>query len=100
MSDFEEYLDKDRRLIVLRSLHEQVGCTLNEALIQKALEIFAHRVTRTKVKSILRFLEEAGAVRITEVGGILIATLTQDGADHVERRRKPIDGISVPSLGS
>ncbi|MBX3447525.1 MAG: hypothetical protein KF765_12295 [Parvibaculaceae bacterium] len=95
---FSKYLEEDRRLVILRSLKEQLDATLNEVMLQKALETFGHRVSRDVVKAQLRWLDEVGAVSLTEVGGYLIATLKARGEEHVERRGF-IDGIAKPSLG-
>ena len=95
---FSRFLEEDRRLIILRSLKDQLDATLNEVLLQLALETYGHRVSRDVVKAQLRWLEEVGAVSLTETSGYLIATLKARGDEHVERRGY-IDGIAKPSLG-
>lgn len=95
---FDRFLDEDRRLIILRTLKEQLDATLNEVLLQRALSTFGHNVSRDVVKSQLRWLSDVGAVKVMETSGYLIASLTERGADHVARRSR-IDGIAPPSLG-
>lgn len=95
---FAEFIDEDRRLVILRALKDQIDGTLNETLLQRAMEAFGHRVSRDVVKSHLRWLADVGAVSLSEVSGYLIATLTARGDDHVERR-SVIDGILKPSPG-
>lgn len=96
MSDFAEHIAADARLVFLRTLHEETGGSLNEALLQKALEAFGLSRSRDFVRTQLRKLEELGAVKLSEAAGVLIATITRAGADHVERRTR-IEGIARPS---
>ncbi|MDO8838006.1 MAG: hypothetical protein Q7V31_03695 [Parvibaculum sp.] len=95
---FNAFLEQDRRLVILKSLAGQLNGTLNEVLIQRALDTFGHNVSRDAVKSQLRWLEAVDAVTLREASGYLIATLAPRGVDHLERRT-PIDGIAKPSLG-
>jgi hypothetical protein len=60
------------------------------------LETFGHRKSRDYLRDQLRWLEEMGAVTLTEAGTVLIAELTRRGRDHVERR-VVIEGIARPS---
>lgn len=95
---FAKFVDADRRLVILRSLQEQTDATLNEVLLQRALESWGHSVSRDVVKSHLRWLSDVGAVSLQDTSGYLIARLTARGEDHVMRRGF-IDGIALPSLG-
>lgn len=97
MSDFENYLAEDARLVILKELDRQTDGTLNEALLQKVLELFGHKRSREWVRTQLRKLADLGAVTITEAGSVLIATLRQAGRDHVQRRGV-IEGVARPSL--
>ncbi len=97
MSDFENYLAEDARLVILKELAMQTNASLNETILVKVLEKFGHNRSREWVRTQLRKLGELGAVSITEAGTVMIATLKQAGLDHVERR-SVIDGISRPSL--
>lgn len=103
MSDYDDYLTKDARLVILRELAKQSDGRLNESLVTGVLEIFGHRRSREWVRTQLRKLEELGAVKIAkidrpEVEPILVAAITRAGVDHVERRSF-IDGIARPSIG-
>jgi len=89
-----------RRLSILRVLAE-VGGTTNESILQTALETLGLQagLTRQKVRDDLRFLEDAGAVKIEWVGGSLaVATITLRGCE-IEKGREIIPGIKRPSLG-
>lgn len=98
MTDFDGFLTEDARLVILKALAKETNATLNEAILVKVLDTFGHRRSREWVRTQLMKLAELGAVRITEAGTVAIATLTQSGLDHVERRSR-ISGISIPSLG-
>jgi hypothetical protein len=99
MSDFDEFLTADARLVILKALAKETNCTLNETILTKVLDTFGHHRSREWVRTQILKLRELGAVRTTEAGTVVIATLTQAGLDHVDRR-SPIAGIAVPSLGA
>lgn len=88
----------EARLIVLRALAAEPRYSLNEALLQAELETFGIARSRAWVREELRRMEELAAVTITEAGSVLIATLTEKGRDHIERRLV-IDGVKRPSPG-
>jgi repressor of nif and glnA expression len=99
MSDFDQFLTEDARLVILKALSQESNATLNEAILTKILDRFGHNRSREWVRTQLLKLRELGAVRVMEAGTVLIATLTQAGLDHVDRR-SPIAGIAIPSLGA
>jgi hypothetical protein len=96
MTDFRQYIASDVRLIILRELASQPDYRLNETLLLRVLETFGHRKSRDYLRDQLRWLEEMGAVSLTEAGTVMIAELTRRGRDHVERRTV-IEGIARPS---
>jgi len=98
MSSFSKFMTEDRRLCLLRALVTETSNTLNESILQRAAEGHGHNVSRDVIKADLRWLEEVGALTNREVSGYLIATLTDRGLDHIERRTA-IDGIAKPKLG-
>ena len=96
--NYEERLVQDARLIMLRALAAQTDGRLNEVLLANELDRFGHRRSREWVRTQIECLRELGAVTVTApVETVKVATLTQLGLDHVERRRT-IDGIGRPSL--
>lgn len=99
MSGYPEHAAADARLVILRTLHGETSGTLNEVLLQKALETFGHNRTRDYVRTQLRALAELGAVSLREAGTVMIATIARAGADHVERRAV-IEGVLKPSPGA
>ena len=74
---FTEIVERESRLVALKMLAEQPDRRLNSSLMREALA-------------------EIGAVTLTEAGSVLIATLTERGLDHVERRII-LDGVKRPS---
>ncbi|SDA39265.1 hypothetical protein [Mesorhizobium qingshengii] len=96
MTDFDAYLTYDARLIILRELHKQTDGRLNEVLLTKALDAFGHNRSREWVRTQLRKLVELGAVKVTEIGTVMVAAITRSGVDHVERRAI-IEGVARPS---
>lgn len=97
MSDFNEHLTKDARLVILKELSKQTDNRLNEALLITVLDTFGHRRSRGWVRVQLRYLEDIGAVKITEAGSVFIAELRRAGQDHVDRRIE-LEGVARPSL--
>lgn len=85
------------RLIMLRDLSEQPDQRWNSALLREDLEgRWGINKTRDWVHDELRWLADMGAVTIKSVASVVIATLTQKGLDHVERRLV-ITGVARPS---
>ncbi|TPL49102.1 hypothetical protein FJ937_16585 [Mesorhizobium sp. B2-4-4] len=96
MTDFNDYLTEDARLVILRELNKQTDGRLNEVLLTKALDAFGHNRSREWVRTQLRKLAELGAVRVTEIGTVMVAAITRNGVDHVERR-SIIESVARPS---
>lgn len=94
---FNTIIEREARLVVLRMLAEQPDGRLNSSLMREELaERWAINRSRDWVHLQLRALEEIDAVNLTEAGSVLIATLTERGLDHVERR-VVLDGVKRPS---
>ena len=99
MSNYLDIIDQDVRLIILKALAEQDDYSLHSEILVMLLEGFGHNVTRDFVHNQLRWLEkEARAVSIIEAGSVLVATLTQRGLSHVQRKTR-LEGVKRPSPG-
>lgn len=96
---FDAFLAEDARLVILKALAQEQNNTLNEAILTKVLETFGHTRSREWVRTQILKLQELGAVKTMEAGTVVIASLTQSGLDHVERR-SVISGIARPSIGA
>ena len=99
MGDFNQFMTEDARLVILKALAGESNNTLNETILSRVLETFGHNRSREWVRTQINKLAELGAVKVTEAGTVTIATLTQAGLDHVQRRAF-IDGVGRPSLGA
>lgn len=95
MTTYTDLLDADRRLVILRSLEEDPGYTLNESVLQSILDAMGHRVSRDRVQTDMAWLAEQGLVNITEVVSVKVATITGRGAD-VACGRVTVPGVKRP----
>ena len=97
MSDMDQLIREDARLIILKALRDQTDERLNSSLLLEIIETFGGiRKTRDWLHGELDWLAEMGAIKLTSAGSIKIATLTEKGAHHLERRFM-IEGIKRPS---
>jgi hypothetical protein len=97
-ANYAQFADANVRLIILRALAEEVNSSLNDAMLLATLENFGHYRTKDYLRNQLAWLaREVGAVTTREAGTAVIATLTQAGLDHVERRRV-LEGVQRPGL--
>ncbi|MCB1520648.1 MAG: hypothetical protein KDJ37_08735 [Hyphomicrobiaceae bacterium] len=95
MTDYRKFVAEDIRRIVLDELSRQPSYRLNDDLLLRVLETYGHNKNRDYLRAELDWLARARAVTLADVGGIVIAELTETGLDHVERR-KLIAGIAKP----
>lgn len=93
-----DIIREEARLIVLRALAAEPRYSSSETLLQAELETFGIARSRAWLREEMRRLEELGAVTVTEAGSVLIATLSEKGRDHVERR-VVIEGVKRPGPG-
>lgn len=99
VSNYLDIIDQDIRLIILKALAEQDDYSLHSEVLAQLLERFGHNVTRDYVHNQFRWLEkDARAITIVEAGSVLVATLTQHGLSHVQRKSR-IEGVKRPSPG-
>lgn len=95
MSPFSDFLRQDQRLVMLRLLAELPGYTSNSSVLVQLLEQFGHVMTRDQVKTELAWLAEQGLVATDDAGSVLMAKLTERGADVAAgRARQP--GVKRP----
>ena len=81
MTHYSDYLRQDMRLVILRLLVEMPGYRANSSVLNTALDNFGHTASRDQVKTELHWLAEQGAMTLTDVGPVLVATLTERGQD-------------------
>lgn len=92
---FDQYLARDRRLVILKSLAEVHDRKLNDRLLQRALDLAGHTVSSDVVRNDIQFLAEISAVVRSSPMGIVIAEITERGEDHISGRTI-LDGVSRP----
>lgn len=98
MSNYENFIAQDARLVILKELAAMNDGRLNEVILTAVLDSFGYSRSREWVRTQMRKLEEIGAVQNVEKGSVLIAAITQAGLDHVSRRSF-LDGVNKPSPG-
>lgn len=98
MSKYANYLTEDRRLVILRLLAELPGYRSNSSVIYTLLSShWGHTPTRDQLRTDLRWLQEQELLAIESVGdgAVLLATLTERGAD-VAAGRAVVPGVQRP----
>lgn len=95
---FQNTMNGDARLVILKALASEIDFSLNEGLLSAVLETFGHQRPREYVRDQIRWLEQMSAVTVIEVGTVLVATITQRGRDHVDFR-VVIEGVRRPRPG-
>lgn len=84
-------LAEDRRLVVLRTLSEIPGWTLNESVLRTGLHAIGHpEATKDLVRADIQWLESHGLVRSekmkVESGDLWLVALLEPGSDVAEGR--------------
>lgn len=94
-TNFASFLAEDRRLVILRVLSDMPGYRTNSFLLHTLLGKFGHEPSADQVKTDLTWLQEQGLVKIDDVEGVYVATLTTRGAD-VATGRAVVPGVKRP----
>lgn len=87
---------EEARLIILKALAKETNETLSSSMLVGVLEMFGIYKERSWVHDELAWMAEADAVTLTDAGSVRIATLTEKGRRHLDRRIA-IDGVKRPS---
>ncbi len=94
---FENHLEEEIRLVILRSLNELPSYRGNSSTLHRRLTFFAIDVGRDKVKTELYWLAEQGLIKIEEdLDSIMMVKLTPRGQDVAEGRTRT-HGVQRPS---
>lgn len=86
MSDYLAHLAENRRLATLRVLASAPAHTLNDSVLQTALERLGHVVSRDQIRTDLAWLAEQLLVELETVESVTVARLRQRGLDVAEGR--------------
>lgn len=92
---FEERMQQNRRLCVLKTLADMPGFRANESLIHQTVVDFAFPATRDQIRSDLTWLKEQGLVTIDVVCDVMIGAITGRGED-VAAGRAIVPGVQRP----
>lgn len=96
MSNFKDFLSRDRRLVILRFLAEEPDYRLNTSLLEDALNAVGHSVSRDLVDIEAKWLEDAGLVLVQELRSVKILELTRSGLDCAQGK-KLVPGVKRPA---
>lgn len=93
-----KHLAADRRLCILRLLHDSGG-TANESVLHSGLELLGHvRQPRATIRDDIRFLLDHDLIVDQFFAHVQVCTITKRGVEVVEGSLS-IDGIKKPSIG-
>lgn len=95
MTDMNQLIREQARLIILKGLRDQTDERLNSDLMLPLLATFGITKAREWVHVELEWLADIGAVKLTRAGSVLVAALTERGAQHLDRIIA-IEGIKRP----
>ncbi len=94
--DFGEFESRDRRLALLQALEQASQRRANHLLLHRFVEALGHSVSIDVLVGDLTWLDETGLVKTVWTDKVMIATLTQRGADvATDRAQHP--GVSRPA---
>ncbi|MER8814345.1 MULTISPECIES: hypothetical protein [unclassified Mesorhizobium] len=97
IDDYDDYVEQDIRLIILRALAAEDNGTMHEGRLELELKRFGYTKTRAYIRNQLTFLEKtAGAVRNIVGGSVMVATIRKAGRAHIERAQF-LEGVKRPS---
>lgn len=96
MADYNEHLRRHRRLTILRILNSAQAYSANESLLHGMLPNLGFNPTRDTVRGDLTWLGEQELIRVDEPGGLMIAELSERGAEVAEGRATH-PGVAKPS---
>lgn len=95
---YQQILDENRRLVILRFLHEITTNTANESVLETATNQIGVISTREDIRDDLKFLQDRGCVKIEWYADkCMVATLTRRG-QYVAEGKEIIYGIKKPAL--
>lgn len=95
--EFQSFITENRRLAILRFLAEDTDYSLNDSVLQTALEQIGFSMSRDAIRADLAFLKDVGVVDYDIVlKSVYVAKLTEKGFD-VAKGRVVIPGIKRPA---
>lgn len=92
---FAALQEEDRRLVILRVLHDSTDYTCNEFLLGQMVGELGHPVGSDRLRADLAWLSEQGLLTVRDTGGVQIAQISRRGAD-VAMGRAQVPGVKRP----
>lgn len=92
---YKEHENQHLRLTILRTLHQDSDYSINDSLLRDAVRTYGFTLTRDALRAQLRWLEEIDLLTIEQLSSVLIAKLTERGADVATGAAK-VDGVKRP----
>lgn len=96
---YQEIIEADRRLVILKLLQDSAGYACNEHLLGALLGNFGHLIPSDRLRTDLAWLSEQGLIRVNDVGGVQIAIANQRGLD-VAQGLATVPGVKRPAPGA
>ncbi len=95
VKSFAQLQEEDRRLVIVRVLHDSTDYTCNEYLLVQMVCELGHQIGSDRLRADLAWLAEQGLVTVRDTAGVQIATLSRRGAD-VALGRVQVPGVKRP----
>lgn len=96
---YAENLREHRRLTILRVLQEAPGFRANESILADSLNALGVPSTRAQARTEIQWLLEQGLVFVESLSGLMVATMTEHGADAAAGRAS-VPGVKRPTPGA
>lgn len=96
MNSFAKHALMDLRLVLLRCLLAQPAYKANDSILQYEARSYGLERSRDVIRNELRWLSEVDAVKLDDLGPVLVSTLTRRGQEHVQGLTV-IEGVNRPS---
>jgi len=96
---YQDLIDADQRLVILKVLKADDDKRLNDRMIQKAAAYVGHDMETAKVRGHLEFLEVQQLVTLERLPENLWIAQLKDNGLRVAEGRKTVPGVAEPSLG-
>lgn len=95
---FKQLEQADRRLVLLRQLADDADYCINSSILQKALEMYGHNISRDRLHTDIAWLAEQDLVTYEPLSSVLVVKITQRGLDAA-RGNSTVPGVARPGPG-
>ncbi|MFN3513445.1 MAG: hypothetical protein ACK41C_10390 [Phenylobacterium sp.] len=96
MNSYGEHFSKHVRIAILRVLAAAPAWKANSSILHSATDELGLTATRDQIRTELAWLAEQRLVATSDMGGLVVATLTERGMDVAEGRTT-VPGVQRPS---